>query len=940
VAYGADPAYRNLISAKVVTYEFDPQRAFVRRDVLDLGSTASAVRVRGGQLNHDFGRPDQAILLRTDPGVLELLDFDRRLNVTRIARLDVPDLVCPADLAIGRFDRAQANPQPPPDRTQNPNLQAAVLWQPDCRSQALQGAISIYDIDPGQSPRLAVASSHTFEADLPVNGRFMPMQLAAGDTQGRSLILGDPQTVTLSRYSQPSFVIGAPPMHADFVSVDGMAAPEVFNVSLVPAGFFTSFQLEEQTGRQSSVTGTTSWSVGVAGKAGGKVVVGNPEATNYTVSTEVAAQEVWEGIEENFRQQYAERSIGISQRTGASDQVWFTDSQVKLYIYPVLGQQACPKDSGGGPGCPEDKKAPLYVQFSGSAISRYVTVEGATLEWYQPPWEPGNVLSYPASEARLREIFPTMDSLSGIGKTWFTDTSGGGAQWTWKTGTSQETSIGTNETFSLEIDVSASGQFSWGPEIGAVAGHLDVGTAYNNATASLNTQQTLIGKTTGLGLDKPGSFPTPVLYQYGFTPQIFGQVRPAANINDQPALSADLTTFGPLRAAYVVDPLSEPAGGWWQQVYTQAPDVALNHPARWTLTSGTSDGKNCRSVASGTSEAQCLSKAESHPENPWLSPFHYMRGFFISYQDENGKGTSANRRLAQGSQIDRAIAGDRLLLQARVYNYSLAPMPLGTRVHVRFYGQPWDSRTNRPDGQSILIGEDQLGVIPPFSRDGPLNWSLAQASFDTTPYPNRYFTFWVVVWMENAGKLVEEMPGHGLTAIPGHLTSLPGTPLTEEHSNNIGFYKRSFYIVAKSAAARARSSADGAQGSFPAAPIRSLPAEAKPTGKRPNFRLGGLRISSTRISSGQAVEVETRLMTGSHASPGAVVLFYDGNPRRGGELIDVEELTYLRPRGRYDVSILLPLLSCGVHNLFAVATEGAASQTTGRRRVVVRCEGE
>ena len=61
--------------------------------------------------------------------------------------------------------------------------------------------------------------------------------------------------------------------------------------------------------------------------------------------------------------------------------------------------------------------------------------------------------------------------------------------------------------------------------------------------------------------------------------------------------------------------------------------------------------------------------------------FYFMKGLYITPASANG----------HGPQITQAPAGESLQLQARVYNYSLADMPAGTAVHVRFYGQQWDN---------------------------------------------------------------------------------------------------------------------------------------------------------------------------------------------------------------------------------------------------------
>ncbi len=114
-----------------------------------------------------------------------------------------------------------------------------------------------------------------------------------------------------------------------------------------------------------------------------------------------------------------------------------------------------------------------------------------------------------------------------------------------------------------------------------------------------------------------------------------------------------------------------------------------------------------------------------------------MRGFFIS------RAPIANAPPGQGPQLLSAVAGDQLYLQARVYNYSLKAMPDGTVVHVRFYLQPWDKVNGLPSGNSVLVGEKQLGPIPPFNTEdgGPLNWIMATTTWDTSKYANQQVVF-------------------------------------------------------------------------------------------------------------------------------------------------------------------------------------------------------
>jgi hypothetical protein len=275
-----------------------------------------------------------------------------------------------------------------------------------------------------------------------------------------------------------------------------------------------------------------------------------------------------------------------------------------------------------------------------------------------------------------------------------------------------------------------------------------------------------------------------------------------------------------------------------------------------------------------------------------------MRGFFITNDGANG----------QGPQLETATAGDKLVLQARVYNYSLTAMPADTKVHVRFYGQPWNHTNNTPMGGSFLIGEDELGPIPPFSggSEAPLNWLIAETTFDTTPHADQYLTFWAIVWMEDSKGLVPEIPDHGLTDLPGALTSLAQAhALSESHSNNVGFYKSAFYVF----------------------PKQSATSEGLSRGQeREGFWLGPVLVSSPRFARGDSVIVSTMLLVGNDDVPGATVQFYDGDPKDGGKLFDLERVTHLRARDRHHVSVLFSSDECGERTLFVVARRGTPSE--------------
>jgi hypothetical protein len=457
---------------------------------------------------------------------------------------------------------------------------------------------------------------------------------------------------------------------------------------------------------------------------------------------------------------------------------------------------------------------------------------------------------------------------------------------TWAAGTSGGKTTSFNQNYSFETDISYAVKAGVEALTVGVNGELDLSGSFG--FSSLNKSISDLGKSTGIGVKKPGTFLDPPNYAYAVTPYIFGQIKPNGTVDNKNPAPADVQTFGLLRTAFVADPTSTGAGGWWQQAYTNTPDVALNHPSRWVLSSPALTDPipaNCRPIAAGNSQMNCATLAPASRDNPWVSSFHFMRGLFISNASNPG----------QGPQLGTAKAGDQLSLQARVYNYSLASMPAGARVHARFYMQPWQVNGAKPIGDSKLIGEDILGPIPPFSSDdgAPLNWVLAHTAFDTTDYANQDMTFWVVVWMEDGnGKLVSEIDGHGLKSIPGALKSLAGVE-AEDYSNNVGFYNSVFHV-------------------FPKESISEPPPG--PT----TINLGKIDLSARTTVPGQSVEVSVLLSTEDTNARAVTAVFYDGDPEASGKVFGVERAPAVWAEHAYLAKALFRPQSCGVHKLFVV----------------------
>jgi hypothetical protein len=436
---------------------------------------------------------------------------------------------------------------------------------------------------------------------------------------------------------------------------------------------------------------------------------------------------------------------------------------------------------------------------------------------------------------------------------------------------------------------------------------------------TLQTNTAEVSASQGIAISSTAGFNS--AYSYKVKPFILGNSPTTDVVTDstQPP-QADITTVGPLKTAFTADPLA--GGGWWKQAY-QLPDIAVNHPSRWALTqqsSATPVPPNCAKTGTAPYPVDCVDIAPYYdntgqPWNPLTSDFFSMRGFFITSPDNPGA----------GPQLGYATAGDKLDLAVRVYDYSLAPVT-GV-VHVRFYGMPWNTVTNTPGGESFLIGENTVApsdsnpTIPGFSDvdNAPLNWIIVHTPkltpFDTTNYSGQFLAFWVVVWTEDGkGGLMAEMPGHGLTSIPGALTQPSDVPVEfaqntalqkASYSNNVGLYQYAFPVLPK--------------------PSSPTAIGAPPPGNPADIILKKVSAAEKRIRLGGFDEITADLTTQSEGKSNLKVNFYDGDPDKDGTLIG-RQLAWVQSGSTTTVRIAYHPTTDGVHRIWAVINKGKANQ--------------
>ena len=842
------------------------------------------ISAQSGPLDY-FENTEQLVVLlqrfEVDSGTLAVVTFDSQLNASVASSVTVPAAGDGPQLAIalGNFDQPETGTSPLA-------LQIAVVLPAQfigCVSPSSALAVQTYQVAPASNFALSAGQLTPVASSCSPFGPYVG--LATGDTQGRSLILGPPSKLT-AKHTQPELILGAPPMHVDYVTPANSSGPIVLNLSAVPQGFNSSYKTTVTNSTQSSRQATTSYTNAVNASTSVGFKFGTPLTGDVSAKVGVSAGFMHRKSIEKRYGQYASTQFDASTITGFDDQVWFSNKTHYIFMYPVIGRTACPADA---PNCTDP--GPMFVMFSGPTVNLLESVGGASLEWYQPIHETGTVFSYPWSLEQLQAAEGGIDLLTSSDPDGFaTDSSTHTAEATWA---GQQTTTSTSGTASnISWKVSTSVTESAGIFGGAVGSQ---NFSYNGSVAisTLNTLTTKVGESTGIGIVKPGTFPSPPLYQYPVFPYVFGD-NPVPGTLQNLNLGTQLQTSGILRAAYTADPTNPSAGSWWQGAYT-LPDVAVNHPARWStqLITPTAPQPNCIPVAATSRNQACVTF--NPPETDiWTSEFHYMKGLLITPAGVNG----------EGPQLTQAVSGAPLLLRTRVYNYSLANMPSASNVVVQFYGQPWDPSLLVPAGNAFLIDSVQLPPLPGFnsaSSGGTTpNWTIASTEkLDTTSYGDQYLVFWVLVYMTDALGLVPEMPGHGLTAIPPTLDSITAaTAYLEPYSNNIGFYRSLFYIAPQASAGLAN------------------PAQV-------GLDMRPVDVSASRVFLGDKVII-SGLVHSANAADGLSVLFRNGTPTNKGNLFDVEPISHIRAGGAHLVKTVYRPSTCGTHVLSLQVMNAAA----------------
>jgi hypothetical protein len=905
---------------------------------------SAAVYLANGRFNFSGTTDQVGISIGTDGQnkmAMGVMSFDSSLNGAAGGMYQASN-TCHFSLAAGRFD-SMLNGQP------NPNLQLADVDLPACGGSGYFA--NIYDVTPNQT------NANLFDVTLHsnnnignvLNNAFGPpaesgslgVSLAATDEQGRSVMLGPPEKTTIAGHTQPDTVLGLPPMHVDWITPPAGTVPQILNVSVYPATFNAQYKFAQSSNSTVTRSATTSYTFSTKETSNESVSYGALGSSVSSSMSQAATQFHQSNIAKNFNT-YSGIASSFDASTTFDDVVAATDSQLNVYTYPVLGQ--CTDGPAPADGC--SPGAQLYVQFSGPDNVNYDQAsEGRNLEWYQPVQEPGNIFSYPATVAQLTANLAGgngFQPLTATNNTWDSETSSS-TQAQWSSGSSSGASAGSTSTHSFDASVSASGKLSFA---GASAS-AGVGFDYNQSTSmsTLNQSTTSFSNSQGITTNTGIGGGANGVYNYQGNSIIYGQTAPPGTTQTDATPNTTIQAQGFIAAAHLVDMVSQGgntnSGNFWAQAYNAAPDLALNHPQRWQQQ--TPSGVNGQEVmfncpygyASTFSAPQCVPQTSGAPAPSAIADetFYEIKGLFIT---PGGTYT--------GPQITSTTLGSKVNLKLRVYNYSLANFPASATLHVQFYAQPWEvgqftpSPSNSNDfAPAVFIGNGttEAGGTPapppafcggvqspgadPCAAEPGLstnNWEYVYATWDTSlsVTANSAWKIWAVVWVENEGQLVAELPGHGLLSVPAEnvqYNSLNDVPI-ELYSNNIGYFNQVFMV---NAAATTLTSSSG-------------------SGTAKQLTIGRL---TTRDNAAIRRNIPITLLVPHQAAGGDIdsvlAQYYDGDPARGGRLFDMQHIPRVALNSTYVDTASFQPSACGAHEIIvrSVPMDGSAAAVTAKK---------
>jgi hypothetical protein len=506
------------------------------------------------------------------------------------------------------------------------------------------------------------------------NLNYLRLPSVAADLKGNSLQLGAPVHFEITDPGKADFVLEQPPQHAAYLDLG--SGPAVVTINRYPT-FNTAMRDSQSKAFASKTTNHSDWNIGASEQvsASNTVTEGDIEGTGaqtkYSLSEKVGYD--YNKVHSDYASHADSYVVGSGTATGEDDSLIVEARILDIWRYRIFGAQT---------GDPQNPNAFYEIVMPGPSLTS--KPGGRDVDWYQPVHEVGNVLSYPGrtdvcSPSDLGPItIPNTDiSNQAIPLIPCSQQFYNGNSSSISLALQDQTGGGGSDDYTHKVQADLDFQFAFKASagvkgIGSVAAQVqtDIDVHGGSSWGQLTTNDNSTTGATGITINSPQGDSQ---FAYPYYPILYN------------------TTAGGLKVSYGVGDLTASSAGsaFWGNNYAQHPDPALNLPNRFVATYSTGN------VLNGWKQETTIVRKR-------------MKGFVIRKTDIDP--VTGNYPLLGSNPQD----GDKVLLEARVYNYSISSMPASFTV--QFSAIPYDSLTNNETCPNIPTTGSGGRVCPASAR--------------------------------------------------------------------------------------------------------------------------------------------------------------------------------------------------------------------------------
>ncbi len=714
------------------------------------------------------------------------------------------------------------------------------------------------------------------------------------DYEGKSIYLGAPVHLMIEHVVNTDFILQEPPKHAFY---DNDPQSRTYG-QIVTASRFDETNVELKTSKGTSFSGkstdSSDWTIGGSTEvSGGFTLKQNLFLVESKINFDASAKLGYDYNQkkESYNSNYSSRTISQTEKTDHDDKLLGRLQTIDIWRYRVHGVAATdPQGASINPFYEVILPGPT-LDFNGG---------GLNFDWYQPRHENGNILSYPqaftttftpddlgafrvpcpATPPKGQSCNPdgtltVMAPMVPASQTFFDGTSGSlSYDYSNETGSGNSFSYSHTLTESLDIKLSFQTKVDDYFDAGTSRGSVDAEFHNSNSWGKSRTSDSTTTSDTGITLSRSSGDSGQA---YAFFPVFY------------------TTQDGTIKVTHAVDALGSSSGrNFWAGLYGKKADPALNLPQRF-------------SPAYGPTNA-----LTGWEPNASLTRKH-MRGFFLRRPDLNPV-TNDYNYLASAP-----LAGDKVRVEARVYNYSTAIA--ASNVKARFQVIGYDSNTDSetpmtacpggvtPQKGRCTIGETTIPVI------NPLEMKVAAIVWDTTGFGtgqagvSQDYRVYVVLDPDNTidETYETEKPDVDYDCKDGSNNPCnPALPKgVDPGQNNEGFG----YATVKTS-------------SLSAAPSASLDADVYLSKDSLIARnsTGQIRFNNIPAEINKPLRLGAKVYSDKHQDGMSHLFVYDGDPDKGGKAIAARLVHNVGPKGTSVWFDWIPTRP-GQHQLYARVVE-------------------